>query len=140
MSLIFLDENLETLTSLTTSHNSFTGEEDVKLLYIRNNDPQFYYTGITVVPSMIDLEEGALFSESGWSIKLSFGSEQPTEEEWGDILPNTPVSVPNIGNSSVGNIESIFPIWVRVFCPGHSKPQIKKDLSLKIRFTEKLVN
>lgn len=140
MSLIFLDENLETLTSLTTSHNSFTGEEDVKLIYIRNNDPQFYYTGITVVPSMIDLEEGALFSESGWSIKLSFGSEQPTEEEWGDILPNTPVSVPNIGNSSVGNIESIFPIWVRVFCPGHSKPQIKKDLSLKIRFTEKLVN
>jgi|SaaInl5LU_22_DNA_1037371.scaffolds.fasta_scaffold00212_9 hypothetical protein len=140
MSLIFLDENLETLTSLTTSHNSFTGEEDVKLIYIRNNDPQFYYTGITVVPSMIDLEEGALFSESGWSIKLSFGSEQPTEEEWGDILPNTPVSVPNIGNSSVGNIESIFPIWVRIFCPGHSKPQIKKDLSLKIRFTEKLVN
>lgn len=140
MSLIFLDENLETLTSLITSHNSFTGEEDVKLIYIRNNDPQFYYTGITVVPSMIDLEEGALFSESGWSIKLSFGSEQPTEEEWGDILPNTPVSVPNIGNSSVGNIESIFPIWVRVFCPGHSKPQIKKDLSLKIRFTEKLVN
>ena len=140
MSLIFLDENLEALTSLTTSHNSFTGEEDVKLIYIKNNDPQFYYTGITVVPSMVDLEEGALFSESGWSIKLSFGSEEPTEEEWGDILPNTEVSVPNIGNSSVGNIESIFPIWVRVFCPGHSKPQIKKDLSLKIRFTEKLIS
>lgn len=140
MSLIFLDENLETLNSLLTSHNSFTGEEDIKLIYIMNNDPQFYYTGITVVPSMIDLEEGALFSESGWSIKLSFGSEQPTEEEWGNILPNTSIDVPNIGSSNVGNIESAFPIWVRVFCPGHSKPQIKKDLSLKIRYTEKLVD
>lgn len=141
MSLIFLDKDLGLLsnTELFTNHNSFTGGEDIIKIHVKNVDPQYYYENIIITPVMDDLIEGDLFSDSGWSIKLHSSSEEPTEKEWGNILINSPVQIPNIGTEALANIESAYPIWIRVFCPGHTEPQIKKDMKLSLRYTKKVV-
>ena len=141
MSLVFLDSELGLLsnTQLITNHNSFTGGEDIIKIHIKNVDPQYYYENIVITPVMDDLIPGDLFSDSGWSIKMHSSSEQPTDKEWGDTLINGSVQIPNIGTESTPNIESTFPIWIRVFCPGHSEPQVKKDMKLSLKYTKKVI-
>lgn len=140
MSLTIFDKNLNQLTSsIPTFHNGFTGEAYEELFYIRNVHDTFYYEDITLKVNMSDLQEGEIFSESGWSIKLSNTSEQPTEKQWGDILVNSTISIPSIGSSEVANTESIIPVWIRVFCPGNTLSQIKQDMSLTLKYSKRVV-
>ena len=140
MSLLILDSEYNTFDgNLITNHNSFTGGEDVKLLYLKNEDPQVYYSGIRLEPIMPDLIPGDLFSSSGWSVKMIYGASEPTEKEWDLALINGSVSIPDIGDETNADTATYKPVWIRVFCPGHTEPQIKKDISLRLYFSEKVV-
>lgn len=142
MSLIILDSELQPITGpFVTEHNGFTGGQQEFVFYFKNQFPEFYYENIRLKVEMADLELGSIFSESGWSVKLKFGSEQPTEKEWGDVIVNNEITLPvNIGSSEVANTESLFPVWVRVFCPGHTDPQYKTDINLSLKYFKKLVD
>lgn len=142
MSLIILDSDLMPITGpFVTEHNGFTGGQQEFVFYFKNQFPEFYYENIRLKVEMPDLDNGGLFSESGWSVKLRFGSEQPTEKEWGDVIVNNEITLPvDIGTSEVANTESLFPVWVRVFCPGHTEPQYKSDINLSLKYFKKLVN
>lgn len=142
MSLIILDSDLQPITGpFVTEHNGFTGGQQEFVFYFKNQFPEFYYENIRLKVEMADLELGSIFSESGWSVKLKFGSEQPTEKEWGDVIVNNEITLPvNIGSSEVANTESLFPVWVRVFCPGHTDPQYKTDINLSLKYFKKLVD
>ncbi len=140
MSLIILDADKNPISSaFVTEHNGFTGGQEEFLFYFKNQYPEFYYENIQVIVKMPDLDTGGIFSESGWSVKIKYGSEQPTEKQWGDILINNSLTIPNIGSSVVANTESLFPVWVRVFCPGHTSPQYKKDIKLDLKYYKKMV-
>ena len=141
MSLSILDKDSNLITGpLVTNHNGFTGGQDEVLIYLKNQYAQYYYENVELSVSIEgELEEGDIFSTSGWSVKLSFGSEQPTEREWGDILVNSKIQIGNIGSSSVANTESFYPIWIRVFCPGHTEPQIKNNISISLVYSKKEV-
>lgn len=141
MSLIILDADLQPIKGpFVTEHNGFTGGQQEFIFYFKNQFPEFYYENISVKVSMPDLIEGDLFSESGWSVKLKYGSEQPTEKEWGNVVINNELVLPDsIGSAEVANTESLFPVWVRVFCPGHTSPQYKTDISLSLKYYKKIV-
>lgn len=139
MSLILLNEDLSNFQKLTTSHNGFTGEAIETLIYIRNDNELAWYKNIKMYIEMESLEEGSLFSSDGWSYKIKYGSEQPSEKEWGAIYPNNFVLIEDIGNNLIANTESLFPVWIRIFCPGHEEPKIKNDMKLILEYEERLV-
>ena len=141
MSLIILDSDLQPVTGpFVTEHNGFTGGQQEFVFYFKNQFPEFYYENIRLRVEMPDLNIGDLFSESGWSVKLKFGSEQPTEKEWGNVIVNNEIILPvDIGSSEVANTESLFPVWVRVFCPGHTDAQYKTDINLSLKYFKKIV-
>jgi hypothetical protein len=128
-----------TTSALQTFHNGFTGGSEEILFYITNNHAEYYYQDITLEVVMVDLIEGDIFSESGWSIKIVQQSEQPTEKEWGEIFVNNKINISDIGSSETADTETIYPIWVRVFCPGHTAPLIKSDMSLKMKYSKRMV-
>ena len=140
MSLTILDENQSSITlPLRTYHNGFTGGYDSFKLYIINFHNEFYYKDITLKVEMTNLEEGALFSTDGWSVKLNTSSTEPTEKQWGNTLVNNQVSISDIGGASGADVVTAYPVWVRVFCPGNSLPDIKSDLKIKLKYTKKVV-
>lgn len=141
MSLIILDSELQPITGpFVTEHNGFTGGQQEFVFYFKNQFPEFYYENISLEVEMSDLDAGGLFSNSGWSVKLKFGSEQPTEKEWGDVIVNNEITLPvDIGSSEVANTESLFPVWVRVFCPGNTSPEYKTDINLSLKYYKKIV-
>ena len=140
MSLTLLDANKQIIDGpLVTTHNGFTGGEREMLIYLKNQHPEFYYSNVSLTIEMPDLVEGEVFSNSGWSIKIKYGSEQPTEKQWGDIMVNSEISIPDIGSQFAPDTDIYHPIWIRVFCPGHTTPDIKKDMSFKLKYFRKLV-
>lgn len=125
-----------------TTHNGYTGGSYEFVFYLKNSDASLYYTNILVKPEFptTELIPNNILSESGWSIKLSFGSDfQLTEKEWNEIQINEEVSIPDIGNSQSANTDSYFPINVRVYCPGKTESQIRNDLSLSLRYIQNVV-
>jgi hypothetical protein len=145
--LIFRDTSLETNFNLNnesfiTTHNGYTGGSYEFVFYLKNNDASLYYTDIVVKPvfPVEELLPGNLLSETGWSIKVSYGSDsQLTEKEWNEIQINEELQVPDIGNSESANTDSYFPINVRVYCPGKTESQIRNDLSLNLRYIQNIV-
>lgn len=128
--------------SFITTHNGYTGGSYEFTFYLKNSDSNLYYTDILVKPEfpITELLPNNILSESGWSIKLSFGSDgQLTEKEWNEIQINEELSVPDIGNTESANTDSFFPINVRIYCPGKTQSQIRNDLSLSLRYIENIV-
>ena len=128
-----------TTDPIQSFHNGFTGGSDEVLFFIRNNMVEYYYEDISLKVEMPDLLENEIFSTSGWSVKIAQQSEQPTEKEWGEIFVNNEINIPNIGSSDAPDTETIYPIWIRVFCPGHTLSDIKNDISLKLKYSKKMV-
>lgn len=140
MSLTILDANKEIINGpLVTTHNGFTGGDYQMLIFLKNQHPEFYYHDVSLKIEMSDLVEGEIFSNSGWSVKLKYGSEQPTEKQWGDIIVNNQISIPDIGSQYIPDTDTYHPVWIRVFCPGHTTPDIKKDMNFSLMFFRKLV-
>lgn len=139
--LNFFDSDKNPLATLVTGHNGYTGESSEKKIYIRNTDSSLYYQNVIISPRIQgELNQGNIFSTTGWSIKLKYGSERPSEDEWSEILVNDSLSVPNIGSSASADTATYHPVWVRIYCPGGTDPQIKKNMSLSISYEKRLVN
>ena len=111
-----------TTSALQTFHNGFTGGSEEILFYITNNHAEYYYQDITLEVVMVDLIEGDIFSESGWSIKIVQQSEQPTEKEWGEIFVNNKKAISksfrNLLESNSSSLKVAFIFCVFLYhCP-----------------------
>ena len=133
------DNNFLPLTELVTTHNGYTGGSSERVLYLKNDDAGLYYTHISVEVVFPVFEKAAddLYTNTGWSVKAKYGSEQPSEEEWNSINVNEAIQLPDIGGDDNADTTTYHPIWIRVYCPGYTDPTIKKDVSLKISYIEK---
>lgn len=129
------------LLELVTTHNGFTGESNEKLFYLRNTEANKYYENIkvSVVFPVAEKPADAFYTTTGWSVKLKYGSEQPSEEEWAEINVNETLSIPAIGTSELADTTSYKPIWVRVYCPGYTDPTIRTDISLNVSYKESVI-
>lgn len=141
MSLQIYKTDSELLSEpLQTFHEGFAGGSYVTNFLIKNTFVEYFYENISLKVSMEnDLVEGDVFSQSGWSIKLSNSSGEPTEKEWGEIRVNEQLMLGNLGDAQEADMETMIPVWVRVFCPGHSAPEIKKNMSLSLKYSKRLV-
>lgn len=130
------------LLELVTTHNGFTGESNEKLFYLRNTEADKYYENIkiSVVFPINEMPENAFYTTTGWSIKLKYGSEQPSEEEWAEINVNEILNIPNIGTKMEADTTSYKPVWVRVYCPGYTDPTIRTDISLSVSYKELVIS
>ncbi len=115
------------------SMNATVGSISETKIYIRNDNTGRYYTNISVAVN----QDTGTFGASGFSIKLYYGSRQPTEAEWDAAPVNTPIIIPDIGTLAVGDDTTFHPFWIRAFCPaGFSLSQLRSDISFVCTFKE----
>lgn len=127
---------------LTTIHNGRRGDTITKQIYLRNNDPLKWYSNITLKP--VDLIDASPygdvgFNETGWGVKLSYGSVEPTNGEWEDIDWGNQITAQDIGSDSIGDTTTYFPIWHLETCPPNTNAQIKEDIVIQVGYTENAV-
>jgi len=126
---------------ILTSHNGFVGEAFITKIYLKNSDNNKYYDAITVKVTMdSELPTNSLFSTTGWSVKFLCQDTQPTELEWSRAGLNTELSIGSIGTSNAADISTQKTIWIRVFCPGNTQPQVKDNIKIIVDYTENTVD
>lgn len=123
----------EQTNPITTVHDGRVEAPKDVLLYVRNDDAAKEYS--TIILDFVDYTypddiEG---SESGWSVKVSLGSLQPSEVEWAAITAGDPLSVPDI--SGIGSEA----FWYRVTSPRGLNVGLKVDIALKLTYIESTV-
>jgi len=134
MSLNILDADLNSVIEFKTTHNGYTGGSYEFKLYLQNDDSSKYYENVILSAIFPDLISNNILTESGWSIKIKQTEIQPTEFEWNKVFINQ--------NAVVSTLNTMNPIayWVRVYCPGLTPAQIKNNISLKLRYIERLID
>lgn len=142
MSLIIQKEsfaNFDPISdSFVTSHNGYTGGADEFLFYLKNNDATKTYKNIQISPVFHDgeLAEGAILTNTGWSVKIAYGSEKLSEKDWNSVSINSKCEIESISN----DINTRHPIRVRIYCPGKSSPQVRLDLKLNLSYIEEVLS
>ena len=127
---------------LTTVHDGKVGDIQTVQVYVRNDDATKWYSNIIVKP--IDLinsgiYDDVVYTETGWGVKLSAGSTEPTSGEWEDIDWGDQINIPNLGSDSVADIATYSPFWYLITCPPNTDAKIKTDIVLNISNTENSV-
>ncbi len=126
---------------IRTTHEGFGGGSKVKCIQIGNRSPEHYYTNISVSVEEVggvDVDVGDIFSSNGWGIKLLSLEEEPTEKDWANRLSNQSLNLDNIGDEENASTDQIQKVWIRIFCPGHSDPDILMS-KLKLQYNTLLV-
>jgi hypothetical protein len=113
------------------------GEVVERRVYLRNDDPLYFYENITVQPvdggdSIVD---GSGVTE-GYSWKLSEGDQQPGEEEWSYIDTGNEINFDDLGSLALPDISTYLPFWVRVEVPKGAPVESFKNVYLRITFDE----
>ena len=127
---------------VATTHNGKTGDVVTEQLYLRNDNPALWYSGIII--SSYDKTQSAEKNDSdyestGWGIKLSDGEDEPTEGAWDNLLWDNTIEMDDIGESGIGDSTTYYPFWRLITCPPHTDIQIKKNISIKVEYTENAV-
>lgn len=117
-----------------TSHNGFTGGSDEFLFYLKNTDPNKSYKNIQITPVFHEgeLEENAILTNTGWSVKVNYGSDKLSEKDWDKVPINQMCVIPEISN----DVNLLHPIRVRIYCPGKATPQVREDFKLNLTYIE----
>lgn len=109
------------------------GDVDVGVVYLRNDDPNVYYTNISIqVPNA---------ANNGISVKLyhsTSSSSQPIEAVWSTITANTPLA---LGSSfQIGPSTSTYvPIWYRFEVPANFPHSVIANMPFQVTATENAV-
>ena len=116
------------------AHEGDSGGAEIKCYRIQSISEQHAYTNVTIAIEKLNgavVDAADAFTDDGWTIKLypKTNSSFPTEEEWGKTIPNTTAMLNDIGDiDDVSGIatradkNTVQYVFVRVFCPGHTRP------------------
>jgi len=127
---------------IATSHNGKTGDSRAVQLYIRNDDSAKWYSNIVISPedSVLSVSGSDVdYVHTGWGVKLSNTSAEPSAAEWESISWANSISPSDIGNSSAGDTTTYTPFWYLVSCPPNSNAQAKTDIVIDVAYTENTV-
>jgi len=117
---------------LITTHDGSLGEVVETMLFLRNNDPDEYYTGISVTAVCDTVPDDTIGTETGHGVKLRAGHSQPTEAEWECIDYANSITFDNIGGIGSPDISSYFPFWYRVEVPPGTPADNKENIFLRV--------
>ena len=123
-------------------HNGKTGDTLTTQLYLRNDDSSLWFSNILIKP--LDLEGAdpygdVIYNETGWGVKLSPGSDEPTSGEWEDILWGNEISMSNVASDGTPDTTTYYPFWRLETCPPNTEAQIKVDIVINVNYTENAV-
>ena len=141
--LAFYDDNYDPLVNqpLKSYHNGYSGQEFENIFYIRNSDPATYYSNILLQPKfrLKYYDDSGVNGNTGWSVKLMYGKSKPSREEWDEIEGGEEIKIPDIGTEEAADNSTFHPIWYRIYCPGGTQAQVRKNIYFEISFNEKQV-
>lgn len=126
-----------------TIHDGKNGDVKTTALYLHNDGSSaLWYSNIIIEP--YDLVDGDTYDDTsyldtGWGVKLSQGGTEPTETEWNDIEWGAEISMSNIGSDSLADVATYYPFWYLITCPPNTNAQNKRDIVLRIKYTENAV-
>lgn len=118
---------------ITTTHNGRIGGTKELLLFLRNDDPAFNTTNITVQPTDLSAPPNDVDGSSGFGVKLRAGATKPTDEEWAATSFATLVSIPDLNNPNI-----YAPFWYQTTLPSNTDVQTKTDIGLQVTFTKEV--
>ena len=127
---------------IKTSHDGFAGGSQVKSIGVKSISHEHYYQNIELEISKLAnvlVDENTLLSDSGWSIKMKVSEVEPSEEEWAYVIPNTSILLEDIGTELNADTDFLQRVWIRLFCPGNSNPDILES-ELKLKYNTLLVH
>lgn len=127
---------------LQTIHDGKSGDTQTVQVYLRNDSVSKWFSNIKIKP--VDLEDAnpygdIIYSETGWGVKLSAGSEEPTESEWDDIEWGNEIDMGDIGSDDAADTAAYYPFWYLITCPPNTDAKIKTDIVLNVAYTENAV-
>jgi hypothetical protein len=120
-------------TPITTIHNGRTGDKKTIQLFIRNDDETRWFSNIIVKP------ENVTYEITGWGVKLYPGDSCPSVSLWEDITWGSQIDIEDIGSDEAADTSLYSSFWYYITCPPNEPVIIKKDISLKVSFTENIV-
>lgn len=91
------------------------GTKEIRL-YVRNDDPGFYFTDISL--ELLDTGDNIINRpDDGYVWKLSEGDAQPSNNDWGNIAPANTITFTNLGAVSSPDSSTYLPFWLLIEVP-----------------------
>ncbi len=114
------------------------GYKETKL-YIRNDNPLYYYTDLQL--SLEDTGTIQIIDNSGegFAWKLSYGDAKPTYLDWVNTAANNTLSIDDLGASGDPDTSTYLPFWIFVQVPASLAIQTFTDPKFVLSGTENLV-
>ena len=133
-----------TMTSpVATVHDGKIGDVTSTQLYLRNDDNARWYSNIEIFPYdklVGEINAGDInYEDTGWGMKLSLGSIEPTQAMWDDIDWGDSIVVTRIGDIGVPDTAQYYPFWCMISCPPNHDAETKENISLRIEYTENAI-
>lgn len=122
----------------SVSFDGSTGGARIYKLYLRNDNPAYYYTNITVQAldnAVLDHTDNSV----GWSWKLIDKEVVPVEGEWSAVSNGNILALNNLGSSTVGDAATYISFWLRIEIPPRQLVQNITSIVLRITAKENLV-
>ena len=109
--------------------------QKTRRLYLRNDDPLYSFTDITLTAVDSATPSSATEARNGYSWKLIEGDDQPSNEKWDIVTPGNTIALVDVGTVTVSDIATYLPFWVRVAVPSNSYVQAITTVKLDISCT-----
>ena len=123
---------------LSISLDGQIGGAIVNKLYIRNDNEDYYYSDISIVP--VDTGTINHINTGKWSWKLREGDIAPQEGHWAAISSGNTISfADSIGTTRYGDLAVYLPFWLRVETPPNKLAQNIKTITIQISAIEHMV-
>lgn len=108
-------------------------------LYVRNDDPLFFYEDIRVLP--LDTSDNPIIADTsnGFVWKLIPGDTQPTEQAWAHTSPATQISLEDLGAPGSPDTSTYLPFWIFIQVPAGIDVQIFDQAKLSLVANEVLI-
>jgi hypothetical protein len=124
---------------LRTVHDGQPGGAHEVLFYLRNDDVTTYYENVSVGYRSDEYDSSGEYASTGWGIKFMYGERRPTEAEWAQVASGSSVMINDIGSTVAADTFTYHPVWVRVYCPGQSRSQLRGNQNIVVLAYEKKV-
>lgn len=116
-----------------TTHDGTNGEIVERKLFLRNDDENLYYTGISLKPTPDSMvRKGDInFPEANTEYKIIFKENQPSKSEWAAVQSGDHAYLDNIGTTDIAD-NAYKPFWVRVGVPPGTRIGAIRGISIDL--------
>lgn len=123
-----------------STHDGTNGEVVEKILYLKNDDSNVYYSNLTLQAlPLTKTGVGDLnYPEAFISFKIIAQNSQPTANEWASVNSGNKIAFPDIGESGLGDT-GYKSFWVQVSIPGGTVVQNISDVYIRLEGEENTV-